>query len=317
MSAPRARPLYGIHEVAERTGLSPELIRAWERRYGLPSPERTAGGFRRYDDDDVERLRLLRELRDRGVRIAELTMAPIADLRRLLDVEHGAGPAGAVGERGPSAEPGDPAPRLVERLVRAAVAFDVAELRSGLGATLVLMPPLVAAEEVLAPFLATVGDMWERRQLPVAGEHLVTEAVRGALHALGRTGIPAGGPGAGRAVLACGPGDQHALGLLLFGLVLGGEGWDVVHLGVGMPSGEIAGAIRALGPGLVGLSFVVEAGEDEVRRTVATAAGALPEGARLLVGGRAISSLHGAVRGAGGVPCSTLGEGLERATGAG
>ncbi len=306
-----SRALYGIHEVAERTGLTPELIRAWERRYGMPGTQRTVGGFRRYDEEDVERLRLLRELRERGTRITRLAVAPLAELRRLTNK---GGEPSSSGESVPtSSSETDGEARLVGRLMDATSRLDAAEMRATLAIALSLLSAAEAAEKVIAPFLVRVGTEWEQGNLSVSAEHLATSVVRGTLHVLGQT--PHRGSDAPRAVLLCAPDEQHDLGLLLYGLVLAAEGWEVVHLGSGLPAEDAASSLQTLAPRLVGLSFVNERPKEEIAQAVGILRGVLAPGVPLVVGGRGALGHREAVRTAGGKLCSSLYEGLALARG--
>src|SRR5512141_668232 len=83
-------PRYPVRLVALRTGLTPHVLRAWERRYGVVSPGRTEGGQRLYSELDIERLRLLRRLTDGGHAIRRIASLPLAELARLDEETGGA-----------------------------------------------------------------------------------------------------------------------------------------------------------------------------------------------------------------------------------
>src|SRR6201999_3723609 len=87
-------------------------------------------------------------------------------------------------------------------------------------------------EEILTPLLATVGDRWERGEISVAEEHFLSETVRSRLgHLLADTG----GGVRGSAVLACAPGEQHELGLMMVAIGLRRDGWKIFYLGANTP----------------------------------------------------------------------------------
>jgi methanogenic corrinoid protein MtbC1 len=252
-----------IAALARRTGVAPDTLRKWEQRYRILQPSRTSGGQRRYSERDVARVEWLCERLREGYRIGEaanlLGTAAITPARTAQD--HLAAILSAV-------EIGEPA--AIGLLVDQAFAlYDV-------DATL---------DEILAPLLREIGDRWQRDELTVAEEHVVSEAVRSRL---GHLLADAGGGVRGTAVLACAPGERHELGLLMLAIMMRADGWQVAYLGSDTPVSDASGLASDVGAKLLCIS----ASLDDRLEPLATelAETELPEETTLVLGGPAISS---------------------------
>ena len=204
-----------IGELSKRAGVSPELLRAWERRYGLLSPTRSAGGLRLYSPADVERVRLMRQHLADGVAAAEAAA---------LALRAGVGEEAAPATLLPAAMRDD----LAEALDR----FDEARAQEILDRLLAVATVDTLLREVVLPYLHELGDRWERGEASIAQEHFASSVLRGRLLGLARGWGLGFGP---VAVLACLPGEQHDLGLIAFGLALRARGWRIVYLGSDTP----------------------------------------------------------------------------------
>ncbi|QSQ11093.1 MerR family transcriptional regulator [Myxococcus landrumensis] len=270
-----AERTYRIHVAAELSGVRVELIRAWERRYGVLQPLRTPAGYRVYTERDVAVLKRLKKLTDEGVAISEaakllpqllseLTTTPAAN----GDV-HGSGAALAFWR---------------DAALLAAEAYDQGGVSTVVDDVLSALPPLKAFEGVLAPLQREVGERWHLGELSVAQEHLVTQVVRARLVSLLHS-APEGGRR--HAVLACFPDEEHELGLLGVALRLRHAGFRVTLLGQRVPAGDLGRAVARLRPELVGLSAVTDSGKDVFRDTLSQLMRALPEDLPVWVGGAA------------------------------
>lgn len=239
-----------IGELSRRVGVRVELLRAWERRYQLFSPLRTAGGFRLYGRDDERRaLRMLEHLAA-GMSAAE---AARATLRDVGDVGDG-GAGGATGASAPDAgEPvataaGDQLREALDHLDETAANAALDRLLSGFALDTVV-------RDALLPYLHDLGDRWARDgDAVIAQEHFASALLRGRLLGLARGWGGGYGP---MALLACLPGDQHDLGLICFGLALRENGWRVTFLGPDTPFPAIVGTVDQLRPALVVLTAMV------------------------------------------------------------
>jgi DNA-binding transcriptional MerR regulator len=239
-SAMALAPQLRIGELSRRIGVSPELLRAWERRYGLLRPERSGGGFRLYGPADEQRIRLMQEHLERGLSAAEAARLSLAGERPAL-VE-----AEPDSVRSPT--------RARARLTAALDDFDELEAQAVLDDLLASFTLDTVLGEVVLPYLHELGDRWAVGEITVAQEHYASSLLRGRLLGLARGWGNGLGP---RVVLAGAPGEQHDLGLIAFGLALRGRGWRVTFLGQDTPLQEVAGVARALDPALVVVTATV------------------------------------------------------------
>ncbi len=233
-----------IGEFARRVGVSPELLRAWERRYGLLQPIRTQGGFRLYTDDDAARVERMKLALDDGLSAAEAA-------RRALT-------------RSPSTEGALEDARA--RLAAAARAYDEATMHAILDEALAGFSLETVLRELLLPVLRELGSEWERGTLEVGQEHFASNLLRERLLALARFWGRGGGP---LAILACAPGERHDIGLIAFGLVLRSHGWRILFLGADTPVDTLSRIVAHLEPRLVVVASMdgalLEAAGDDLR----------------------------------------------------
>jgi MerR family transcriptional regulator, light-induced transcriptional regulator len=225
-----------IGELSKRAGVSPELLRAWERRYGLLRPARSAGGLRLYSPADVERVSLMQQHLAEGMAAAE---AAALAVREAVD-----GEAARTALR-PAA--------IRNELAHALDAFDEPRAQAILDRVLALATVETLLSEVIVPYLQELGERWERGDASVAQEHFASGVLRGRLLGLARGWGLGLGPAA---VLACLPGEQHDLGLIAFGLALRSRGWRIVYLGPDSPIDTVADVSRRIDPNLVVLNAV-------------------------------------------------------------
>jgi MerR family transcriptional regulator, light-induced transcriptional regulator len=257
-----SEPVLRIGELSRRTGVSPELLRAWERRYGLLRPTRTPTGLRLYSDGDVDRVRVMREHLGRGLAAAEAA-------------------ALAARDDASGAAPGAPAvslPALRRELAEALDRFDEPRAQAVLDRLLTAATVDTLLGEVVLPYLSELGARWERGEISVAQEHFASGVVRARMLGLARDWGLGVGP---LALLACLPGEQHDLGLIAFGLTLRSRGWRIVYLGQDAPLETVEQAGRELEPSLIVLSTV---GAERLR-PVLEALRRLAAGHRVAVGG--------------------------------
>lgn len=263
--------LLRIGELSRRSGVSPELLRAWERRYGLIRPTRSPGGLRLYSHDDLARVESMRRHLAEGLAAAEA--AALAGRRDIAAAELAASPAEARHELGTALSSFDEgrAHEILDRLLAAAT----------LDTTL---------SEVVLPYLHDLGDRWERGEASIAEEHFASSLLRGRLLGLAR----GWGRGLGdAAVLACAPGEQHDLGLIAFGLALRARGWRIAFLGADTPAESVAEAAHTWSPRFVVVSAVSadRFDADDLRRLAETHALCLG-GAGAATGGDGIEALR-------------------------
>ena len=225
-----------IGELSKRSGVSPELLRAWERRYGLLRPVRSAGGLRLYTPADVERVRVMRQHLADGLAAAEAAA---------LALRAGIGDEAAPMALRPEAVRDD----LADALDR----YDEPRAQAILDRLLAVATVDTLLSEVVLPYLHELGERWVRGDASVAQEHFASSVVRGRLLGLARGWGLGLGP---TAILACLPGEQHDLGLIAFGLALHSRGWRIVYLGSDSPIETVEEVSRQLDPSLVVLTAV-------------------------------------------------------------
>jgi MerR family transcriptional regulator, light-induced transcriptional regulator len=230
-----------IGELSRRVGVRPEVLRAWERRYGILSPTRTEGGFRLYGDDDVRRLgRMLRHL-EQGLSAAEAARLARVDPPARLDP--------AAGTDDGSGAP--TAAALGEQLRHALDGFDDVGAHSVLDRLLGSYPLESVLRDAVLPYLHELGERWAQGEASVAQEHFASALLRGRLLGLARGWGRGRGP---HALLACVAGDQHDLGLICFGLALRAHGWRITYLGADTPLLTLTQTADQLQPALVVVS---------------------------------------------------------------
>jgi MerR family transcriptional regulator, light-induced transcriptional regulator len=215
-----------IGELARRAGVSAEVLRAWERRYGLLEPTRTASGYRLYTEDDLARVQAMRAHIAQGLSAAEA-----AGLAR-----SGAAPAR------------DGAADHAAELWASLDAFDNARAQAAFDRLVADFTVETLLREAVLPYLRLLGDRWGSGDASVAQEHFASTLLRERLLALARGWDRGVGP---LALLACAPGERHDLGLVAFGIALRGIGWRITFLGADTPIDTLAAASAELEPDAV------------------------------------------------------------------
>jgi DNA-binding transcriptional MerR regulator len=221
-----------IGELAKRTGVSPELLRAWEQRYKLLQPTRTAGGFRLYGAADETRIRRMQSLVSGGLAAAQAA-------RLILSGE--AAPRTVSASATILDEEAANLTASLDRLDEQAASAALDRLFSAYTVEMVL-------QDVVFPYLHRLGERWEVGEISVAQEHFASNLLRGRLLGLAQGWGQGQGPGA---ILACLPGEHHELGLLAFGVALRRRGWRIIYLGTDSPIGAVADIARSLRPAVV------------------------------------------------------------------
>jgi MerR family transcriptional regulator, light-induced transcriptional regulator len=242
-----------IGELSRRVGVSPDLLRAWELRYGLLQPSRSPGGFRLYSSADEERIKEMRAFQTHGLSAAEAarlvlqsTAAPDTPAREVLDC--------------------DPLAQALER-------FDEPAAQEAFDRALSAVSIESLLRDLVIPYLHDLGERWEAGTASVAQEHFASNFLRGRLLGLARGWGQGGGP---LAILACAPGELHDLPLIAFGLALRSHGWRIAFLGPDTPLDTLADAAAKLEPRLVVVSATSAPRLARVRDDLATLAESTP-----------------------------------------
>lgn len=280
-----------IHAVAELTGVPEPTLRAWERRYGIPRPERTSSGYRLYGAREVDEVRAMKELCEAGMAAAEAAAVVRSRSAAAVDDDDDEEPSPTpVGE--------DPFAAVAAEIVAATRAFNDAALDRALARLPLLGPGTVLLDRVLAPALRGIGDLWEAGELTIAQEHLASQRVDGFLRSLLQISTS---PEADRKiVLASFADDDHELGLLGTALRIASWGYKPLVLGARTPPSALGAAVAGLAPDVVALSVTVAPDRPRARELVldyGTACGRTP----WIVGGPAAAVVADLVRARGGM----------------
>ncbi len=269
---------FRIQAVARATGLNSATLRAWERRYGVPAPERGENGYRMYSQQDIDLLQRMGGLIEAGhapsdaARIAQAS-PPVEALPPL---------------QAPEVPTPGPADAVREALLAATHALDGDALRAAVHRALTLGPAWRIHEEIFVPVLAEIGERWARGELTVSHEHFATEAISAALRDLLRLMEPPAG--ARRVLLACVDEELHSLPLLGVALLAAHAGWQPVTLGARTPPLALASAVQQLRPSAIALSATMARPNPEWH-DYATAVGDVP----WIIGGQAAMAAQGAL----------------------
>lgn len=229
---------FPIGRVTELTGIAPVTLRAWERRYGLPTPHRTASGHRLYSMSEVEQLRRIQTLMAAGYSISRA-------VERLRAEEAQQEGVGALPESNPWLG-------YRQRLIEAVDNFDTAALDNAYNDPLALFPVDLVIDQVLLPVLEQIGEEWQELPDGIAREHFFSAFLRNKIgtrfhHELQRRQGPS-------LILACLPGEVHEMGLMLAGLVAGARGFRVLYLGANLPLEQLPPVSDKVSPAAIVLS---------------------------------------------------------------
>lgn len=289
---------YSMQVAARRSGVSPHLIRMWERRYSAVVPQRTPSGRRVYSDTAIEKLRLLLAATQGGHNISSVAPLSLERLQEIVRADAQA-PSHTTSSRVSSkssralaqAQAGaadGPAAYWLTRALEAVRALDAGALRNALDESLVALGRVAAIEQVIAPLMETVGDLWRRGDLRVVHEHLAAAGARSFLGAL--TEIAAAAP-APLLISTTLPGQMHEIGAMMVAATAASEGWRAIYLGPDLPPEEIAAAVREQ-PAcrVLALSFVFPPDDQHLPAEVKRLGEFLPSGLTLIAGGRAVEN---------------------------
>ena len=231
-----------IHRVAKLTGLSKDVIRVWERRYGLVKPSRSSNRYRQYSDEEVALLRFVKAQMEQGATIGALAAeghdSLVARMRVTTPV---------------SAEEQKPHERLLDDLIGSLDPLDKAGFERRLNGAVAVIPFDEAVERILLPLQRRIGDLWHQDQLSVAVEHYVTKIVQQKLFSvMNQLPVNEFGP---RILIACPEGEAHEIGAQAVAYIAATKGCHVYYLGPNLPSSDLVTFCEKIHPDLVLLSL--------------------------------------------------------------
>lgn len=239
--------LFPIRTVSSLTGVNSVTLRAWERRYGLIQPKRTAKGHRLYSREDIDLINRVLALLDKGVSIGQV--------RDALDRQ-------SIADRG--SDRGDAWSRYRSRMIGAIIRFDEPGLEDTYNEAMSLYPIAEVTSKLVVPLLRELGRRWETAEGSVAEEHFFSVYLRNKLGArFHHRPRNARGP---RLLCACLPGERHVVGLLLFALSAVAHDYRVILLGADLPLDELPVAQKRSEADCVVLSGALDPDVDTLAR---------------------------------------------------
>ena len=260
--------MYPVKAAAELTGLTPETLRAWERRHAAVAPQRAANGRRLYDAGAIERLTRLHRLTARGHPIRDLAALDDAALDALLERSRQTGFGGLD--------------CLPARMLDAIADYQVDEFDRELSVAIATLPVAVLVSRVVMPLLREVGMRWADGRLAIAQERLVSSLLRARLLSVINQHPRERRP---RVLFATLPGEPHELGLLGAALHAHDAGAPVLYLGTELPAEELVRVANRLGAGAVALSSIDPGSAPQALVQLRVLDADLPPGVPVWVGG--------------------------------
>ncbi len=292
MSAPH----YSINAVAQRTGLSPHVLRVWEKRYRAVEPERTATNRRLYSDEQVERFGLLREATKAGHSIGAIAKLPADMLRQMATAE--------ATPKARAAAPEDVAAVLVDQALEAVRLLDAGGLEQALKRADVALGTQGMLQRVAAPLAHAFGSLWREGTITAGHEHFASAVLR--TH-LSRVARPFAASGREPVIIVATPqGQLHELGALLAAAAAANVGWQALYLGASLPAPEIAGAAHQRRARAVALSLVYPDNDPLLEAELLRLRELLPAETKIIVGGRATAAYAEAIGKIGAAPAGNL-----------
>jgi DNA-binding transcriptional MerR regulator/methylmalonyl-CoA mutase cobalamin-binding subunit len=292
----RNDPRHPIRVVARRTGLKPDLIRAWERRYGAVAPGRSATRRRFYSDAEIDRLALLSRVVRAGHTISQVAQLPNAELEELI--------ARDASSQAPAAEPTDRTGAWMASCLSAVQRLDPCDLEASFHRASVELSAPELLDNLLAPLLEAIGEQWRVGTLRPYHEHMASAVIRSFLGTT-RGDISPLAP----VFLAATPARQrHEIGALLATASAAAVGWRVLYLGPDLPPEEIAAAALHQGARVVALSLVYPPDDALLRDELRRLRRLTGPNVEMIVGGRASAAYADTLREIGALRLDDLRE---------
>ena len=269
---------FNIAAVERDTGLSKDVLRMWERRYGFPVPSRDSNGERCYPAEQVDRLRQIKRLMDLGHRPGKLIATPQEELGALTSRRSKSAAKDASVDDGELGE-----------LLTLIKQHDAAGYQQAMQQRLARQGLQRFVQDSVAPLTRQVGENWEDGSFEVFEEHLFTELTKRLLRQAIST-LP-GGPRSPRVLLTSVPEELHILGLLMVEALLALEGAECIPLGTQMPLLEIGRAAQAHQADIIALSFSSAFPQRQIPGLLQQLRLVLPEQTTLWAGGAGVARI--------------------------
>lgn len=231
-----------IHRVAKLTGLSKDVIRVWERRYGLVKPSRSSNRYREYSDEEVALLRFVKNQMEQGATIGGLAAERHDSLVARMRV---ATPVSEAEQK--------PHDRLLDELIGSLDPMDKAGFERRLNGAVAVIPFEEAVQRILLPLQRRIGELWHEGHLNIAVEHYVTKIIQQKLFSvMNQLPVNEFGP---RILIACPEGETHEIGAQAVAYIAATKGCHVYYLGPNLPYSDLVNFCEKISPDLVLLSL--------------------------------------------------------------
>ncbi len=285
------QPRHPIGVVFRRTGLKPDVLRAWEKRYSAVSPARSSGNRRVYSDADIEKLLFLRQAIEGGRRISQVAQLNHEELEELVVADRSSTPLLRTRQevvQKPNAE------HHLAACLSAVQELEAGELAILLERAAVDLSQPQLMEGVLVPLMEEVGEQWDQGSLRVAHEHMACAVTCSFLSGLSAgCEVPDGAP---QLVVATPARQFHEVGARMVAATAVSAGWCVTYLGTSLSAEEIAGAAHQKGARAVALSCVYPPDDPQLPEELRKLRRHLEDPISLLVGGRSAWSYREVVQ---------------------
>jgi DNA-binding transcriptional MerR regulator/methylmalonyl-CoA mutase cobalamin-binding subunit len=275
-----------IRVVANRTGLTPHVIRIWEKRYEAVKPRRSPTNRRFYTDHDIRKLILLRKASMLGRSIGQIAQMSVEQLQELIAADE----AVSRPQRFELTNVDAPPESHLETCLAAVERLDSGLLESALTRASIFLSKPAFLERLVPALLVKIGEMWQEGSFGIVHEHLASSIIRTLLGKLAMSSeVHASAPSL---IVSTPKGELHELGALVAASTAAYEGWRVTYLGPNLPAAEIAKAVHEIRARAVGLSIVYPSNDIEVRGELLQLRTAIPREVALIVGGRAAATYN-------------------------
>lgn len=261
MNQTNVTPIFNLKAVVQETGLKPDTLRAWERRYGLPEPKRTQSGHRLYTQRDIDTLKWLIARQDEGLNISRAVALwhelarehgdPLGSASHTASTANNAG-THTVAPQAKTGSDGDTLTILREKWIAACLAFDEQGAESTLSSAFALFPVETVCLELIQRALAAIGAGWYEGKVTIQQEHFASALALRRMEALLASTPPP--TRAERILVGCPPEESHTFVPLLVSLMLRRRDWNVIYLGADIPVRSLELTIKTTRPALVVLT---------------------------------------------------------------
>jgi len=243
----KSKSRYSIKTASKLTGLSEFLIRAWETRYNAVKPERSTSKRRLFSDEDIEKLKLLKQLRSKGYNISSIAGMDLDELRRLTEEtfypeKSQVSPEGSVNIE-----------KIQDNLINAIKSLDPQLLEKLLSQAAIDLSLPDLLEKLISPLLNRIGEMWQSGEIRISHEHLASRILQKFLLNLVSSNSASGAliP----IVTGSLKGQVHEMGALVISAAAAAEGFRVIYLGADLPAEDIISACIQSTTRVIALSF--------------------------------------------------------------